>query len=68
MRGMRLARVDDGLELGVRKEAVTKNGCGQLGKVAGFGGATEAIAADCTSLVGCGAAPGMSIACRRKVS
>ena len=29
---------------------------------------TEAIAADCTSLVGCGAAPGMSIACRRKLS
>ncbi len=39
-----------------------------LGRYVGFGGATDAIAADWTSLVGCGSAPGMSIACRRKGS
>ncbi len=64
---MRLARVDHRLVLGVGQHAVVQDGGGQLGGRRVWG-RNDAMAADCTSLVGCGAAPGMSIACRRKVS
>jgi hypothetical protein len=47
---VRFARVDDGLELGVGQQLVD---VGRERPIARLGGATEAIAADCTSLVGC---------------
>lgn len=69
MRAVRLAGVDHGLELRVGQQAIAQNGRWRLqGGSWVSGGATEAMAADCTSLVGCGSAPGMSIACNRKVS
>jgi len=59
MTAMRLARVDDGFELGVGEEPPVIRFDGTVGRYEGFGGATEAIAADCTSGVGCGFAPKM---------
>ena len=43
---MRFAGTDDALELGVRQEAVGVHSGRQMRSVAGFGGATDAMAAD----------------------
>jgi hypothetical protein len=51
MIGMRLAGIDDGLELRVGQQLVDIDR--EVRPIARLGGATEAIAADCTSLVGC---------------
>jgi hypothetical protein len=53
MAGMGLAGIDDAFELGVGQQAVATRLAADAADRRGFGGATEAIAADCTSLVGC---------------
>ena len=58
---MGLTRMDDALQLRIGEQAVGDEVGRQVRPVAGFGGATEAIAADCTSRVGCGFDPGMRI-------
>ena len=52
---MRLARINDGFKLRVGQQAVGDDvqPAGAADRT-GLGGATEAMAADCTSLVGCG--------------
>ena len=63
MAGMRFAGIDDAFELRVRQEAALDQARRQQGLYDGRGGATAAIAADCTSLVGCGCAPAMRSVC-----
>ena len=58
MAGMGFAGIDDAFELRVGQDAVVDKARRQMRPVGrACGGATEAIAADCTSLVGCGFAP-----------
>ena len=58
---MGLAGVDHAFELSVGQQALGNDGRRQMRPIAGFGGATEAMAADCTSRVGCEADPGIRI-------
>jgi hypothetical protein len=60
---MGLAGIDHGLELGVGQQAIAQTSRAVSGGRLGLGGATEAMAADCTSLVGCACAPGIRIDC-----
>ena len=51
---MGLARINDGLKLRVGQQAVGDDISRKVRPIGGIGGATDAIAADWTSLVGCG--------------
>ena len=63
MAGMSFAGIDHALELRVGQDAGRQQPRRQMRPVAGRGGATAAMAADCTSLVGCGRASGIRTDC-----